>query len=125
MTQILIIDDDTFMCSYTASLLSRLGLTAIVALDGRAGVTRFSEGDIDLVMTDILMPEQEGLETILALRRLDPRIKILAMTGAQEGEALDYLPAAKKLGADSALRKPFTFAELSREIMRLLPNAPQ
>lgn len=75
---------------------------------------------VDLVITDVCMPEKDGLETIQALRRMRRELKILAISGAFDGF---FLSAARALGADAILEKPFDPAELARCVQTLLPAA--
>jgi two-component system chemotaxis response regulator CheY len=79
----------------------------------------FREEKPDLVITDIIMPNQEGMETIIALRRQNPEIKIIAMSGSFAGDGLDVLTMARLLGADEIIAKPFRAQELRQLVSRL------
>ncbi len=102
----------------------------IEAPDGLEGVDLFRSNHPDIVVTDILMPKKEGIETILDLRRENPSTLILAISGGPvypggSRVLLDFLDMAKQLGADGVLAKPFRAADLLREIDNLLgPGAP-
>jgi CheY-like chemotaxis protein len=119
MARILIIDDDQ-----EVRLIMRIGLQAAgydvgEAGDGAEGLTLFKEQPADLIVTDIYMPNKEGLETIRELRRLDRDVKIIAMSGG--GSAGDFLPIAKRLGAAKTIKKPFdneTLLEAVREVLK-------
>lgn len=85
MAQILVIADDAHVRLVLRQVLERAGYTVREAANGREGLQRYRTTPTELVMTDILMPEQEGLETIPALRRELPAVKILAISGGGQG----------------------------------------
>ena len=121
MACVLIIDDDPTIRSLVGGIVEAMGHTVVEARDGRAGVEIFSKEKIDLVVTDIVMPEQEGIETIGAIRRLNRTLPILAISGsATIGGAGDYLRAAAALGASATLQKPFSADLIIDAIDRLL-----
>ena len=117
MACILVIDDDDAVRKTVSRILMRSHHVAIEADNGRSGLRRLVEDRPGIMITDIVMPEQEGIETILEARRLVPGIKIIAMSGGDNGL---YLKAAAKLGADAVLAKPFRPAELTSLVERLL-----
>jgi CheY-like chemotaxis protein len=93
----------------------------VVAHNGREGVAHYEAAAIDLVITDLLMPEQEGLETITILRRLNPQVRIIAITGGGQKGSRDFLYVAAALGAQRTLRKPFSrqvLLEVVQDLMR-------
>ncbi|HEV2677813.1 MAG TPA: response regulator [Aliidongia sp.] len=107
MSRILVIDDDPIVRSFISEILEERGHSATVAPDGRAGLVLFRSTAFDLVVTDIVMPEQEGIATIGAIRRLNTTIPILAVSGSKTvGRYGDYLHAAKLTGASAVMRKP-------------------
>ena len=121
MARVLIIDDDPTIRSLVGGIVETMGNTIVEARDGRAGVEVFSREKIDLIVTDIVMPEQEGIETIGAIRRLDRVVPILAISGSSTiGGAGDYLRAAAALGASATLQKPFAADHIIDTIDRLL-----
>jgi DNA-binding response OmpR family regulator len=121
MATILVIDDDAAMRRVLKRMLS--GDHDIVeADDGSAGLARFIEHRPQLVITDILMPKKEGIETIREIRRLAPKVKILAMSGGGIGTP-HYLEMAGKLGADVTLMKPVSAADLHATVSALLADA--
>jgi CheY-like chemotaxis protein len=120
MPHILIIDDDEAMRRSLAQTLERLGHQVSASADGRAGVERAAANPPDLVITDLIMPEKEGLETIMELRQHHPRIKIIAMSGGGRLSNEDYLHLAKRFGATVALAKPFTREELKAALAEAL-----
>ena len=120
MARILIIEDEPQMRRMIEQVLARAGHEVLVASNGRAGLDLFREEAPDLVITDILMPEVDGLEIIRSLRREFPQLKIIAMSGGGATGKLQYLPEARKFGADTALSKPFDPGVLRTEGDRLL-----
>ena len=120
MARILIIEDEPQLRHMVEQLLTRAGHEVHSACDGRSGMDLYHEQLPDLVITDILMPEVDGLEIIRSLRREFPQVKIIAMSGGGETGKLQYLPEAREFGADIALSKPFDPAVLTAEVERLL-----
>jgi len=118
MARILLIDDDEPVRRTLKAVLEQGGHSVAVAGEGRSGLICFRQNTFELVITDILMPESEGIETISALSRAKPGIPIIAITGGAPiesipgGRTLDYLAIARELGARATLRKPFTRREL-------------
>ena len=122
--RILVIDDDPTIRSLVSALLEARGHAVLAAADGLAGMRLFEEHEIDLVVTDIVMPELEGIATISAIRRLDPAVPILAISGSHTvGRYGDYLHAAETLGATATLPKPLAPDRFLEMIGRLLELA--
>ena len=119
MARILLIDDDDLLREILAKALTEAGHFVMQAREGREGVELFRAAPADLVLTDIMMPEREGLETIIALRRELPRLPIIAMSGGNVNSPL-FLKLATGLGAQRRLAKPFTPALLLRTIEQVL-----
>ena len=93
----------------------------MTAAAGGAEALKLScKGPFDLVITDLIMPEKEGLETIMALRRQSPTTKIIAMSGGGRNSGKDYLAIARLLGAQRTLAKPFSNAELLAAVADVL-----
>jgi DNA-binding response OmpR family regulator len=122
MATILVIDDDPQMRRMIARTLSAKHHKVIEAKDGRDGLKQFRAHRPMLVITDLVMPGQEGIETIQELRREAPGVPILAISGGGSG-FWSYLEAAKQLGAADALAKPFLGAELIEAVDHLLDRA--
>ncbi|WP_298375446.1 response regulator [Azospirillum sp.] len=120
MASVLIIDDDDMVRTMLLRTVTRGGHEAFGARDGVEGIARFREHPADLVITDIFMPNQEGLATIMELRRRTPDLKIIAISGGGARASLDVLPVAEALGAQKTLRKPFTPAEVMKAINEVL-----
>jgi len=124
MARILVIDDDADVRRAIRRHLQSDGHDVVEAPDGKVGVRLFREQPTALVVTDLFMPEQEGLETIRELRRSFKDLKILVVTGAPAGSALDFRAQATMLGAAATLGKPFTREELLGAVNALLALPP-
>jgi CheY-like chemotaxis protein len=122
MSLILLVDDDEPFRTMLRKMLVKMGYDVVEARNGLEGIRIFELQAFDLVMTDLVMPEKEGLETIKAMRQSRPGALILAMSGGGRGSAIDYLRVAKMLGADCILSKPFSNDELSTALGGLLPT---
>lgn len=120
MAHILVIDDDPAVREVLCGVLCREGHSADQAADGKMGLKRIKEQPADLVITDILMPVQEGLETIMTLRRDYPNVRIIAITGGGCRGFFDSLKYAKQFGADYSLAKPFAPSELLKTVQQAL-----
>lgn len=107
MAKILVIDDEPLVLKTVRLVLELAGHDIQEASNGRIGMETLATQKFDLVITDILMPDQEGLETISGLRRDDGAIKILAMSGGGRTGNHDFLHIARKLGANATIKKPF------------------
>jgi DNA-binding response OmpR family regulator len=117
--KILVIDDEYFVRHTLARILRSEGHEVTTAGDGERGMAAFRAGAFDLVITDIIMPRREGIETIRAMRKERPDAKIIAISGDPGVGDYDVLSIARKLGADDVLRKPFDAAELLGRVRRL------
>lgn len=113
MLEVLIIDDDADLREILREMLGALGCAVTEAQDGAAGVSCANAQHFDLVITDILMPRQEGIETIVRLRKTKPQLRIVAMSGGGQVNGMAVLEFAHKLGADSTLEKPFSFQSIA------------
>lgn len=120
MARILIIDDEDQARRMLCQVLDRAGYDVIEARDGVEGLQRFRETPTDLVITDILMPEKEGLETIMDFRREFPETKIIAMSDGGRTGNLNFLEVARRLGAQRTLQKPFGLQEMLKAVHELL-----
>jgi DNA-binding response OmpR family regulator len=120
--KILVIDDDEQMRVLLRQVMEWAGHEVVEAADGREGTRLQRQHRADLVITDLIMPEQEGLETITALRRDYPGLKIIAISGGGRIGPEAYLPAARELGADRVFSKPFDVQELAETVRELLSH---
>ena len=118
--RILLIEDDRQLRRLFQKKMAGKGYEIIEAADGKEGMKRFRDIEPDLIITDIVMPEQEGLETISELRKLAPKVKIIAISGGGRVGPDSYLNTAKFLGADCIFPKPIAWPELFTAIEALL-----
>jgi CheY-like chemotaxis protein len=107
----MVIEDDDAVRSTIANFLTRAGHAVQEAANGSEGIAKFRVRQAALVVTDIFMPQTEGIETIRELRRENPELPIIAVSGDVQGDGF-YLKAATSLGATAALAKPFNKADL-------------
>lgn len=121
MSSVLVIDDDLTVQLIIRAILERDGYEITCGADGEQGIRAFNEIHPRLVIVDILMPNQEGLETIMQLRALDGEIPIIAMSVGTRNGIADFLAMSLKLGASGILRKPFERQELSAMVSKFLP----
>lgn len=126
MESILIIDDDLPICRLLTDALVRKAYSVRSAANGIEGIQLYRAQPADLVITDMVMPEQDGLSTIMELRRISPDIRIIAMSGGLIQTPKLYLQFAEKLGADRVLLKPFRLDELLKMVAEVLalPRGP-
>jgi DNA-binding response OmpR family regulator len=120
MARVLVIDDDRVFTTLVAEALAAAGHRVDVAADGRQGIVAVRTTRFDAVVTDIIMPDQEGIETIRLIRRSDPELPILAMSGGGLRLSIDLLQMARAIGADDTISKPFLPSELVRRVEALL-----
>jgi len=112
MSRILVIDDEAEVRSVFRDALEPLGHEIIEAGDGDEGLRLAGSVAPDLVITDILMPGKEGLECIQEMRRLNPKLRVIAMSGGITRGKVDVLKLARHLGAQRTLGKPFDLDEM-------------
>lgn len=123
MKRILVIDDDRDVRMCILGNLEAAGYSVFGADNGNTGIAIFRSDPVDLVIVDLFMPEKEGIETIIELRKGFPDLKILAISGGIPGYGPDdFLHIAQKLGADGSLDKPFTMQHLLSVIGDLLAS---
>jgi CheY-like chemotaxis protein len=119
MPNVLVIDDDNEMRNFVLKLLRRRDYSASGVENGAKGIATLAAESFDLIITDIVMPDMEGLETIRRIRQISPDIPIIAMSGGGD-HRVDYLNFAQKLGANAVLAKPFDPADLLKMVAQLL-----
>lgn len=116
----MVIDDDADVRRALRKILEAEGHEVLEAKNGKEGIRLFGESSCDAVITDLYMPEKEGLETIRELRQSYPDPKILVITGAAPGSVFDLRQQATMLGAKRALSKPFTREEVLEALAEVL-----
>jgi DNA-binding response OmpR family regulator len=120
-TRLLVIDDDNLVRAALTDMLQTAGFEVVTASNGRVGIELLATTPVDAIITDILMPEQEGLETIREARQRFPDIRILAISGGGAGGGeTQLLRFAESFGADQTLPKPFTGSQLVAAVRALL-----
>ena len=124
MPTVLVIDDDDIVRGLLVRALTGARYTVIEAADGQEGLARARSHTPDIVVTDLVMPVQEGVEIIMTLHRERPRLPIIAISGGVTNSKL-YLDIAGKIGARRILPKPFTPKELINLIEQVLEEAQQ
>ena len=122
MARILIIDDDAQVREMLREMLERVGHEVVEASDGTAGMRLFREKPAEVVVTDIFMPEKDGIVTIQELRTAHPGLGIIALSGGGGFQRFDFLETARRLGASAILRKPVDWEELTQAVSELLDN---
>jgi DNA-binding response OmpR family regulator len=110
--KVLLIEDDIELLHLMAGGFVAAGAQVDVAVDGEAGLARFMARPADLVVTDIIMPNREGIETIVALKKARPATWIIAVSGGYRVGPQDFLTLARHVGADGVLAKPLRFTDL-------------
>lgn len=123
MANVLIVEDEEFIRNMLSQVLRGLGHVIHKASDGDDALKILSETPIDLVITDIIMPNREGLETIQDIRTTWPDIKIIAMSGGGRVGNMNYLDMAKKIGASAVLKKPFSMKQLQGAISEIFDQS--
>lgn len=120
MAHVLLIDDDEMIRDTLRFALEEANFIVDIAIDGEDATNLFNERKPDIVVTDIIMPKKEGIETIIQFHRVAPEVPIIAISGGGRTKRLDFLEVAAKLGAKATLNKPFLPSELISEIERVL-----
>jgi CheY-like chemotaxis protein len=123
VARILVVDDEAQTREMLLQMLEREGHEVQVAEDGAVALDLCRQAQFDLVLTDILMPNKEGLETITELRREYPQLKIIVMSGGSRTSHMNFLGVAKMLGAHLALAKPIARQEILEAISAVLEQA--
>ena len=120
---LLVIDDEKHIRTEIVDYLVRQGFTVTGVEHGAEGLKVLESTEVDLVITDVLMPEKEGIETIIEMRKLRPNLRILAISGG--GRMSNFMPLdmARKFGANATLTKPFKLTDLLAPINAVM-NEP-
>lgn len=125
MARVLVIDDEDVVRDVVSDALREGGHQVMAVNHGKVGVAASSLAPFDLVITDILMPHMDGFDTIVALRERNPDVRILAISGGGDDDPAGYLRAARLLGAQRTLEKPFRIEELRQTVSDLLAPAAE
>jgi DNA-binding response OmpR family regulator len=124
MPRILVIDDEPLIRSTVVTILTREGFSVEEASDGTVGIAMVHKNQPDLVITDIFMPNRDGIEIVMELKRSHPRTKVIAMTGGGQTRMMEVASAAQILGADYILHKPFERESLLAAVNATLGTPP-
>jgi len=112
MALILVIDDDDSIRAVFDRILHKAGYSVICANDGRRGLQLLESEAPDLVVCDIMMPDTDGLEVMMSIRKMRRSIPVIAVSGGPQSISMDFLPMAKTLGACKVLYKPVEIPQL-------------
>src|SRR5262249_46384619 len=130
MARILVIDDDDLVRATVEAMLQSAGHEVLNASNGDQGLRQLEAGLVDLVITDVFMPQKEGIETIREMRRRGIKTPVIVVTGGPSVRLdtlrqadINYLQVAKTFGADAAMQKPFTRQQLLAVVDELLASA--
>lgn len=123
MSKILVIDDNENVRAVLIEVLEGEGYQVVSADNGRHGVDLFRSEKPDLVITDLIMPEKEGIETIREIRTDSPAARIIAISGGGRSYSADYLKLARALGASDVIKKPFDPDDLAATVRNRLAAA--
>lgn len=120
MSNILIVEDDKDLREMLKASLLKRRFSVIEASNGNEALMRFKPSLTDLVITDLIMPDEDGLKVIIKIKELKPSTKIIAISGGGKAGPGNYLNLAKALGADEVFSKPFSINEIMNKIDELL-----
>ena len=117
MANILVVDDEDMVRSVIRQTLAKKGFDVREARNGTEAVRMYKADPADLVITDIIMPDKEGIELIIELKAINPDLKIIAMSGGGRTGSTDYLALAREFGAEYVFEKPFDRGDLVAAVM--------
>jgi CheY-like chemotaxis protein len=120
MPGVLIVEDDKELRQMLKMMLQRRNFTVLEAENGKSAITHFKPLLTDVVVTDLIMPEEDGLKVVIKLKELKPSLKVIAISGGGKAGPGGYLNLAKALGADAVYSKPFSLNDLVEKIEQLL-----
>ena len=120
MANILLVDDEPLIIETLSNAITRKGHAVVTATNGVEAMEKFREGQFDLVITDIIMPDKEGIELIMEMNRHTPGVKIVAISGGGRTGNVEFLKMAKKLGAIAAIKKPIRLSEFDSVLSQSL-----
>ena len=120
MAGVMIVEDDPALRGMLSEALEKRRYVVITACDGREAIAKFRPSVVDLVITDLLMPEEDGLMVIMKIKEIKPSTRIIAISGGGKAGPGSYLLMASKLGADMVFSKPFLPSELVQKVKEML-----
>ena len=120
MARILIIEDDAAFRRMLTLMLRKAGYDVLEAAEGNEGILIYGKYLVDLVITDVFMPEKEGIQTVMELKEINPEVIIIAISGGGSPERLEYLKNIKEFGAHKTFEKPFDMKDFLATVEDLL-----
>ncbi|MFN8241093.1 MAG: response regulator [Bacteroidales bacterium] len=120
MSGILLVEDNTELREMLREALSKRKYSIFEACDGRDAINKFKPQLMDIVVTDLIMPEEDGLKVIMKVKEIKPEIKIIAISGGGKAGPGSYLNLARVLGADETFSKPFSLSSLVSKVDELM-----
>lgn len=121
MANILVVDDEAPVRNLLADVLEKEGYTVFTAATGVEASEIYNSNSIDLIITDLVMPEKGGIDLIMELKKQEPRVKVIAISGGGGITGrFDYLPIAKLVGATEIIAKPFQVTEIRAQVAKML-----
>ena len=118
--KILLADDSITIQKVIELTFSDEDFDVVTVGNGRLALEKLADVRPDIVLCDIIMPEKDGIETIMDMKRLNPALRVIAISGGGRSEPEDYLHSARLLGADQTVKKPFTNEDILRAVRSLL-----
>lgn len=122
--RVLIIDDESEIRSLLTRTLTQAGYEVVAVASGNEGTRACRQQTFDIVVVDMVLPEKDGLETMMEIRRSSPNARFIAMSGAPRAKIMDPLSLALKLGAVASISKPFTPDEFLGSVAQYMPHPP-
>lgn len=123
LPRVLLVEDEQPFRELLQAYLESQGYRVSAVRDGRCGARWLESNDVDIVVTDLCMPEVDGMELLMTIRRLHPRTPVIAMSGGVGGEMVGMLRAAELLGARRTLEKPFSLHKFATAVREALASA--
>jgi DNA-binding response OmpR family regulator len=123
MARVLVIDDEQQIRRMIKIALEQEGYDVTLAEDGNAGLAAIRDQPMDLVITDLIMPDKEGIETIIELRKKYPAVPIIAISGGGRVSPKNYLDVARSIGASRVFEKPVALRDLTTAVRDLLARS--
>jgi len=117
---VLVIEDDTMIRRMLCAALHKMNFRTVEAPTGSSGLHAFKKTNPDLVITDLIMPDENGLQAILKIRAAKPDVKIIAISGGGRKGSEDILETARDLGARVTIKKPFTMTDIEKAVAAAL-----
>lgn len=117
MARILVVDDEPMLRGVVRKMLERNGHEVVDAADGALGIEAYRQLPTDIVLTDIVMPNKDGIQLIIELKKEFPSVRLIAMSGGARTSERDFLEVAKQCGVRQVLHKPFSRAELEAAVV--------